>query len=180
MLHVHDLADNVAFEAEKAGRNAAQYAAESFKESWSKASLKLPVKEKNYGNSKDSTETTCIGCPKGCTLHLEYPKDRAVSDIKESEISVTGFSCPKGEEYGKNEILCPMRTVCSCVRLKDSDIAMLPVRTKGDIPKSKIADVMREIHACEVKLPVKNGDVIINNISGTGIDLVATRDMQKG
>ena len=70
-----------------------------------------------------------------------------------------------------------MRTVCSCVKLEDSNIAMLPVRTNGDVPKAKIAEVMSEIHKKIIKAPVKTGDVIISNVAGTSVDVIATRDM---
>ena len=173
VLHVHDLADNVSLEAERAGKAAAEYALNQNESSWVQADLKLPTKEKNYGNKGGAKETTCIRCPKGCTLHLEYPEEGATYD----NIAVTGNTCPKGEEYGKNEIICPMRTVCSCVKLEDSNIAMLPVRTNGDVPKAKIAEVMSEIHKKIIKAPVKTGDVIISNVAGTSVDVIATRDV---
>ena len=173
VLHVHDLADNVSIEAEKAGNAAANFAMQPVHSTWTQADLVLPTKEKNYGNKGGAKETTCIRCPKGCTLHLEFPESGANYD----NIVVTGNTCPKGEEYGKNEIICPMRTVCSSVLLDNSNIAMLPVRTNGDIPKAKIVEVMKEIHSIHVNAPIKAGEVIINNVANTGIDIIATRDM---
>ncbi len=173
VLHVHDLADNVSLEAERAGKAAAEYALGGFKTVWIQADLILPTKEKNYGNKGGAKETTCIRCPKGCTLYLEYTENGA----NFNNIIVTGHSCPKGEEYGKNEIICPMRTVCSSVKLDNFTIAMLPVRTNGDVPKAKIAEVMSEIHKNVVKAPITAGDIIIHNVAGTGVDIIATRDM---
>ncbi len=174
VLHVHDLADNVSIEAEHAGKSAAEFAKGLISGEWIQTDLKLPTKEKNYGNSANVKETTCIRCPKGCTLHLEYPETGANMD----NVIVTGFSCPKGEEYGKNEIVCPKRTICSSVRVTNSEIAMLPVRTNIDIPKMLISDVMSAIHSIELSAPIKTGDIIIKNIANTGADLIATRDIR--
>lgn len=182
VLHVHDLADNVSVEAEKAGRFAAEYAKafssaqaegsdiaagrDSADADWAPAELELPVKEKNYASASGLREISCIRCPKGCVLRLEYPD------------KVEDFSCPMGQEYGINEMHHPMRSVCSAVRLTGAAVAMLPVRTSREVPKEKIAAVMRAIHSCEVKAPVKSGDVIIRDAAQTGADIIATRDIK--
>ncbi len=111
-------------------------------------------------------ELVCIVCPRGCRLTVD-----------ESSLTVSGNSCPKGEEYGKNEILSPMRTVTSSVAIVGGINPRLAVRTDKTVPKDKIFEIMKVIHSHTVKSPVKRGDVLIENICGTGASLIASRDM---
>ena len=70
-----------------------------------------------------------------------------------------------------------MRTISTTVEIKGGLHPRIPVKTKGDIPKEKIFEVMEEINKVSVTSPVKCGDVLIENVLGTGIDVVACRDM---
>lgn len=114
------------------------------------------------------TELTCIRCPMGCALTVTVDGDN---------ITVTGNTCPRGAEYGKNEVTNPKRTVTSSVPVEGGEIAMVSVKTKDEIPKGKIFDVMREIHAVRVKAPVSIGDVIIPDAAGTGVSIIATKNI---
>ena len=113
----------------------------------------------------------CIRCPLGCPLKVELEGSEVVS--------VTGQSCPRGTDYAKVECVAPTRTITSTVRISGGDIAMLPVRTATDIPKSKIMACMQAIHGLRVDAPIAIGDVILDNIAGTGVNLVATRNIAK-
>ena len=53
---------------------------------------------------------------------------------------MTGNACPRGAEYGRNELLHPVRTVTSTVRAEGSAIRRLPVKTDRPLPKEKIFD----------------------------------------
>ena len=48
-------------------------------------------------------ELICIVCPKGCHLKVD----------EENGCAVTGNGCPRGAEYGKNELLHPTRVLTS-------------------------------------------------------------------
>ena len=109
----------------------------------------------------------CINCPKGCEM------DVTVTDGK---VSVTGNSCPKGETYAKAEVTNPTRMVTGLVRVAGMR-KPLPVKTKVAIPKTKIDAVLFALHQATVQLPVKIGDVIIPDVAGTGVDVVATANM---
>ncbi|HQQ90011.1 MAG TPA: DUF1667 domain-containing protein [Oscillospiraceae bacterium] len=111
---------------------------------------------------------TCICCPKGCIVTL---------DTENPEGTVTGFSCQQGREYAINELICPTRTISSTVELIGGAHPRLPVKTNGNIPKEKIFDVMKEIDKISVHSPVKCGDVLLPDVLGTGIDIVACRDL---
>lgn len=108
----------------------------------------------------------CIVCPMGCRLEVE-----------ESNMAVSGNQCPRGEVYAKNELTAPKRVVTSTVKVKGGIHKRLPVKTNGDIPKELIFDCMQEINKIRIESPIKVGDIVINNILGTGVDIVATRNM---
>lgn len=106
-------------------------------------------------------DLVCIVCPRGCRINVE-------NDV------VTGNGCKRGEAFAISETTCPMRSVCSTVATAFKDYPVLPVRTDGEIPKAKIADLMKEINAITVDKKVKRGDVVAQNIVGTDVNLIAT------
>lgn len=112
---------------------------------------------------------TCIRCPMGCSLKVT---------VDGSEVTVTGNTCPRGADYGKQEVTAPVRTVTSPVPVAGGEIPVVSVKTAGDIPKDKIADVMKDIKKASVTAPVKIGDVIAGNAGGTGTDVIATKDIK--
>lgn len=116
-------------------------------------------------------ELVCIRCPLGCNLRVE------VDDISGEVTEVTGNTCKLGEEYGRNEVTAPMRTVTSTVRLVGGEQPLVPVKTENDVPKGRIGEVMEAIKKASKTAPVKIGDVIIKDVAGTGVNIVATRDI---
>lgn len=117
-------------------------------------------------------ELTCISCPLGCALKVE-------TDGQGQVLSVSGNTCKRGEAYGKKEVTAPTRTVTSTVRLVGGRAPVLPVRTRTDIPKDKIFECMEAIRSATAQAPVAIGDVILADIAGTGVDLVATRAVER-
>lgn len=118
----------------------------------------------------EKRELICIGCPLGCPLSVT---------IDGEQIEVKGNTCIRGEAYAKKEVLNPMRIVTSSVHVAGGKLPMVSVKTRSDIPKGKIFDCMEEIRRTHVKAPVKIGDVIISNCAGTGIDIVATKNVEE-
>ena len=106
----------------------------------------------------------CINCPKGCELEVTQTGEN---------VMVTGNACPRGDEYGRSELVNPTRMVTGLVRLAGMR-RPLPVKTKRPVPKGAINDVLFAMHQTTAQIPVKIGDVIIANVAETGIDLVAT------
>lgn len=115
-------------------------------------------------------ELTCIGCPLGCPLTVRLDGD---------SIQVTGNTCKRGEDYARKEVLNPMRIVTSTVRVSDGTVAMVSVKTKEDIPKGEIFNCMAQIRSAVVKAPVEIGDVIIADCAGTGVPVIATKNVEK-
>ena len=112
-------------------------------------------------------ELICISCPLGCPLRVE-------TDGAGKGTAVTGNTCKRGEAYGRKEVTAPTRTVTSTVLVAGGQSPVVSVRTKGDVPKDSIFAVMAVIRETEVPAPVALGDVLAENIAGTGVDLIAT------
>lgn len=116
-------------------------------------------------------EMPCITCPMSCHLTAELNENGEV-------LSVSGNTCKRGEAYAKAELTNPVRTVTSTVKIENGTENRLPVITKGQIPKDKMFDVMKEIHQTKVCAPIKENDIIIKNICNLDIDLVASRSVE--
>ncbi len=112
----------------------------------------------------------CIGCPLGCMMEAESEGD---------EIKVWGNTCIRGEQYAKKEMLSPTRIVTSTVCVEDGTIPRVSVKTQKDIPKDKIFNCMKEIRNITVKAPVAIGDIIIPDCAGTGIPVIATKNVSR-
>ena len=119
----------------------------------------------------EKRELTCIGCPMGCQITVEL-------DGKEVK-SVQGNTCAIGDKYARNEVINPERTVTSTIVVLEGDKPRVSVKTKSNIPKSRIMDCIKEIDSARVKAPVKIGDILIKNVCDTGVDIVATRNIEK-
>lgn len=106
-------------------------------------------------------DMVCIVCPRGCRLTVENG-------------SVTGNACKRGEAFAVAEMTCPKRTVCSTVATVFDSMPVLPVRTDGEIPKDKIAELMKQINAVKLDRKVHRGDVVIKGVVGTDVNVIAT------
>ncbi len=112
---------------------------------------------------------TCIGCPLGCQLAVEH--------LGESSWKVEGFQCKKGKKYGVQEATDPRRMVTTTVAIEGALWSRLPVRTADEVPKELVAELCRELHRLCLSAPVKMGDVVLPDVLGTGVDVVATRSL---
>lgn len=112
---------------------------------------------------------TCIGCPMGCQIEVELDEAGNFVDSK-------GWSCNIGKRYAKEEVTAPVRTVTALVNVTDRP-EPLSVKTANPIPKGKIFDCLAEIKTVKVHAPVHIGDVVVENICGTGIPIIATKNI---
>ena len=103
---------------------------------------------------------TCIGCPLGCALKVT---------IDGENVTVTGNTCKRGADYGAKEVTHPTRIVTSTVCVKNGTIPMV---------KEKIMDVMECINQITVEAPVHIGDVLLSDVAATGVDIVATKNVE--
>jgi CxxC motif-containing protein len=117
----------------------------------------------------EKRELTCIGCPLGCTITVT---------LEQKEVTaVTGNTCPRGDAYARKEVTNPTRIVTSTVRVTGGTAAMVSCKTKEDIPKGKIFDVVGALRDVSVPAPVQIGDILVQNVAGTGVDVVATKEI---
>lgn len=172
VLHVHDLVDNVSKEAQEAGSFAADYILHG-EEDWGEAVRpKIPEKTKcTLPEGRDAgSQLICIGCPVGCLITATRNED--------GSLVITGNTCKKGEAYARNELTAPVRTVTSMIRVRGGCGFVVPVKTAAEIPKEKIDACMEEIKAAVADAPVKVGDILIENVAGTSVPVIATGNMQ--
>jgi CxxC motif-containing protein len=116
----------------------------------------------------EKTKLICITCPKGCTLEVT----REGNTILEVDAG-----CKRGMHYAEEELNDPRRMVATTVRIGGSAYPLLPVSTGAPFPKPLIRDLLVELRQVEVSAPVKMGDVVLTDALGTGIDIIASRDM---
>lgn len=116
----------------------------------------------------ETRELTCINCPLGCLL--------TVTMVDGEVTSVTGNTCKRGETYGKKEVTNPTRIVTTTVPVVGSDTErMVSVKTASDVPKGKMFDVVAALADVTARAPVAIGDVILADVAGTGVDVIATK-----
>lgn len=109
----------------------------------------------------------CVACPMGCGVTVELDDNGTI-------VSVTGNTCKRGDAYARTEVINPVRSLATTVRVEGGVFNVVPCKSSGALPKDRIFDCMKVINSVCVKAPVKLGDVLVSDILGTGIDVVAT------
>lgn len=110
----------------------------------------------------------CITCPKGCSLEVTREGETVVS-VKPG--------CKRGHEYARRELVDPRRMIATTVRIRGGRHPLLPVYTAAPFPKGRIQELTALLRELEVETPVKMGAVVLADALGTGIDILASRDM---
>ena len=110
---------------------------------------------------------TCVACPLGCSITVEL-------DDAGNILSVTGNTCKRGDAYARTEMTNPTRSLTSTVKVSGGAHPVVPVKSAAPVPKSMMFDCMKEINQVTLQAPVKIGQVVIQNILGTGVDIVTT------
>ena len=113
----------------------------------------------------------CIGCPLGCNITVETDN----GEIK----NISGNTCPRGADYVTKELTDPRRIVTSLVRVQGGALPVVSVKTAADIPKDCIRDCIKALKAVELSAPVHMGDVVVENVCGTGVNIVTTASVDK-
>lgn len=110
-------------------------------------------------------ELVCIVCPNSCKLKID------------DNLNVTGAMCKRGDKFAIDEMTAPKRSISSSVGTVFSDIPVVPVRTDGEIPKELIFDLMDVLYKTVIDKKLKRGSVVIENVLGTGVNIITTTDM---
>lgn len=112
----------------------------------------------------------CIGCPLGCRLEVE---EDGQGDI----VEIRGFTCKRGKTYGEQEHTDPRRMVTTTVAVRGGLWARLPVKTAREVPKAQVEAVCAALRDLTMQAPVKLGTVVLADVLGSGVDIVASRDI---
>ena len=128
-------------------------------------------------NVTETLQFNCTTCPSECLLTVEVERDAngVVVEVR----SVTGNNCPRGDKFAHQELTCPMRVLTTTVAVSGGGEALLPVRTADAIPLALHAQAMDLIRGLVVNTPIRMGDVVLENLLGTNIDLVASMDIDR-
>ena len=114
-------------------------------------------------------ELICIGCPLGCNLTVEMDGGQVVS--------LNGNTCKRGDDYARKELTDPRRIVTSTVPVAGGNLPVVSVKTASDIPKGKIRECLCALKGVTLTAPVQIGDVIVENVADTGVDVIATKSI---
>ena len=120
---------------------------------------------------KETKQLICVNCPKGCRITVTMEGEKAVE--------VTGYSCENGKNYAMQESVCPMRILTTTVKITQSTLRVLPVMSEKEIPLHVWKQAMEEVRKITVQAPVSSGQVIKEDLCGTGVRLIASRSMKK-
>ena len=126
---------------------------------------------KEASDMTEERKSICVTCPVGCGLTVTMEDGEIVS--------VEGNACPRGELYAKAEVADPRRVFASTVRARGAPLPVCPVRSAAPVPKGKLFDIAREVARVEVEAPISIGQTIVRDVCGTGVDIVASRDMER-
>ena len=123
-------------------------------------------------NSAEQKEIVCVICPNSCRLNV-------YRDPKTDEVIVEGNQCARGKDYGINEFTEPVRMLITTMRIEDGVLPVIPVRSNKELPKTQIFNAVKVVNETVCHAPIKMGDVIISDLLGLGVDVIASRDMKK-
>lgn len=116
----------------------------------------------------EKRELVCVACPLGCPITVTLADDGTVADV-------TGNTCKRGDAYARTEVIAPTRMLTTTVRVEGGKTShVVPVKSANPIPKGMMMECMEIINKASVKAPVKIGDIVIENILETGVNIVAT------
>lgn len=171
VVRIYDTADEVSACGRRAGEAAACWLK---KQTWEPRAAKTgmpPGKRLEEGSLEQSAQLLlCTVCPNGCTLRVEET---------EKALRISGNLCGQGEQFARRELAAPERMLTTTVRVQNGTGPLVPVKTAQAIPKSQLAQAMRACASVNPEAPVALGSVLIEDIVGTGVSLVATSDMPR-
>jgi len=113
----------------------------------------------------------CIVCPLSCLGEVSIEKGEVVA--------IKNMTCRRGEDYAREEIVAPKRMLTTTVRITGGELPLLPVVSDGVLPKGKVMACARYLADIVVQAPIKEGDVVCPDILGLGVNIVASRSLNR-
>ena len=117
----------------------------------------------------DIAAYTCICCPLGCRIEVALDENGQVSEV-------SGYTCKRGANYAAQEAVAPERMV-TAVLCVSGCLEPVSVKTQRPVPKAAMKDVLAAVAALRLDAPVAAGDVLIEDVCGTGVAVVATKSV---
>ena len=127
-------------------------------------------------NTIEKIPLTCIICPMGCSMEVEVETD---GDGHKKVLSVKDNGCKRGEQYAAKELQNPTRTLTSTIKVIDGVLPVVPVKTASEVPKASLLQCMEVVRRASCRAPVKRGDILLYDLLGTGINVIACADVGK-
>ena len=119
----------------------------------------------------ETREIVCILCPMGCKMKVKIRNGEVVR--------IEGAECKRGEDYSMQEVKSPIRDFFTTIRVEGGRMPVLSVRSVGPVPRDMLTPCALELAKIVVSAPVRLGDTIVKNILDLGVDIVATKDVEK-
>ncbi|MDR1048266.1 MAG: DUF1667 domain-containing protein [Synergistaceae bacterium] len=116
---------------------------------------------------KNIKEMVCIVCPNGCRLTVD------------DSGKIEGYRCERGRDYAKTETTNPTRVLTSTVRVVEGAHCRCPVKTDRPLPKGLLMKAMEQVNAVTLSAPIECGQIVVENLLKTGVNLVTTRDIAR-
>ena len=127
------------------------------------------------GGKIEKLPLTCIICPMGCSMEVEVETN---ASGQKKVLSVKDNGCKRGEQYAAKELQNPTRTLTTTIKVEGGELPHVPVKTAGEVPKASLLQCMEVVRRDSCKAPVKRGDVLIYDLLGTGVNVVACADIK--
>lgn len=125
---------------------------------------------------REKIPLTCIICPMGCSMEVEVETDagghKKVTAVKDN-------GCKRGQQYASKELQNPTRTLTTTIKVEGGALPLVPVKTAGEVPKSSLLQCMEVVRRAICKAPVKRGDILLYDLLGTGINVIACADVDR-
>lgn len=113
---------------------------------------------------------TCVLCPVGCELEV---REGAAGGLE-----VQGNQCEKGVPFAVEEVLRPKRNLATSVPAAGTAAMMISVRLSGPVAREMVFPILAEIAKLRPAAPVRRGQVLVADVLGTGVDVIATRTVK--
>lgn len=127
-------------------------------------------------NKNERIPLTCIICPMGCSMEVEVETD---TSGHKKVLSVKDNGCKRGEQYAAKELQNPTRTLTTTIKVEGGVLPVVPVKTSGEVPKASLLQCMEVVRRASCRAPVKRGDILLYDLLGTGINVIACADVGK-
>ncbi len=81
--------------------------------------------------------------------------------------------------YTLEEFISPKRILTTTMRVENGFLPLIPVRSDRPIPKERLLEALKQIAFTKIKAPIKMGDILLKDLLGLEVDIIASRDLIK-